>query len=87
MMLVELVALASDPTRDQPLRTRGTGVGDCPMTQGSTDMPVDSSLIRSVSYGTDATLTMRFHNGAVYQYFTVPRTVLDAFLAASSKGA
>jgi len=57
------------------------------MTQGSTDIPVDSSLIRSVSYGTDATLTVHFHSGAVYRYFTVPRTILDAFLAASSKGA
>jgi len=57
------------------------------MTRDATDIPVDSSLIRSVSYGTDATLTVRFHSGAVYRYFTVPRTIVDALLAASSKGA
>ncbi len=57
------------------------------MLRPSTAIPVDSSLIRSVTYGTDATLTVRFHSGAVYRYFTVPRTILDAFLAASSKGA
>ncbi len=50
-------------------------------------MTVDSSLIRRVSYGTDATLTVHFHSGAVYRYFTVPRTILEAFLGASSKGA
>jgi hypothetical protein len=57
------------------------------MPRAATDIPVDSSLIRSVTYGTDATLTVRFHSGAVYRYFTVPRTTLDAFLAATSKGA
>ena len=56
------------------------------MPQGSADIPVDSSLIRTVTYGTDATLTVRFHSGAVYRYFTVPRTILHAFLAAPSKG-
>jgi hypothetical protein len=61
--------------------------GDRHMARGSTDIQVDSSLIRSVAYGNDATLTVRFHNGAVYRYFTVPRAVLNAFLAASSKGA
>jgi hypothetical protein len=49
-------------------------------------IPVDSSLIRSVTYGTDATLTVRFHSGAVYRYFTVPRSILEAFLTAPSKG-
>ena len=57
------------------------------MPHGSTDIAVDSSLIRSVTYTTDATLTVRFHSGAVYRYFTVPRTILDAFLTATSKGA
>ena len=56
------------------------------MTRGATAIPVDSSLIRSVTYGTDATLTVRFHSGAVYRYFTVPRSILEAFLAAQSKG-
>jgi len=57
------------------------------MPRASPDIPVDSSLIRSVTYGADAALTVRFHSGAVYRYFTVPRTTLDAFLAATSKGA
>ena len=57
------------------------------MTRVSTDVAVDSSLIRSVSYGTDATLTVYLHSGAVYRYFMVPRTILEALLAASSKGA
>ena len=37
--------------------------------------------------GTDATLTVHLHQGAVYRYFTVPRTVVEALLAAASKGA
>jgi hypothetical protein len=57
------------------------------MTQAAREIPVTSSLIRSVTYGTDATLTLRFHSGAVYRYFTVPRTTIEAFLAATSKGA
>ena len=56
------------------------------MSRPSTAVPVDSSLIRSVTYGADATLTVRLHSGAVYRYFTVPRTTLEAFLAATSKG-
>jgi hypothetical protein len=56
------------------------------MTRGATGIPVDSSLIRTVTYGTDATLTVRFHSGAVYRYFTVPRSIFEAFLAAPSKG-
>jgi len=54
--------------------------------RSSTDVVVESSLIRSVTYGSDATLTILFHSGAVYRYFTVPRTILEAFLAATSKG-
>lgn len=57
------------------------------MTSGSTEISVDSSVIRSVTYETDATLTVRLHNGAVYRYFTVPRTILEGLLAATSKGA
>lgn len=56
------------------------------MPRTSTDIPVHSSLIRSVTYGADATLTVHFHSGAVYRYFTVPRRTLEAFLAATSKG-
>ena len=57
------------------------------MTRGATTRSIDSSLIRSVTYGTDATLTVHLHGGAVYRYFTVPRTVFEALLAAASKGA
>lgn len=57
------------------------------MTRDETTISVDSSLIQTVTYGTDATLTVRFHSGTVYRYFTVPRGILEAFLAASSKGA
>ena len=57
------------------------------MSRGATRIPVDSSLIRSVTYGDDATLTVRFHDDAVYRYFTVPHRILEAFLAAPSKGA
>ena len=56
------------------------------MPRDSTDIPVDSSLIRTVTYGADATLTVHFHSGAVYRYFTVPRRTFEAFLAAASKG-
>lgn len=57
------------------------------MTRGATTRAIDSSLIRSVTYGAEATLTVRLHQGAVYRYFTVPRTVFEALLAAPSKGA
>jgi hypothetical protein len=57
------------------------------MPRRATAIPVDSSLIRSVTYGADATLIVRFHSGAVYRYFTVPRSTFDAFLGAASKGA
>jgi hypothetical protein len=57
------------------------------MRHGSTTIPVDSSWIRSVTYASDATLTVRFRSGAVYRYFTVPRSILDGFLTAPSKGA
>ena len=86
MMLVELRALTSDPTRGQPLRTCRTCGDDRYMPGRSNDILVDSSLIRSVTYGTDATLTVRFHGGTVYRYFTVPRSVLEQFLTATSKG-
>lgn len=53
----------------------------------STTIPVDSAWIASVTYAADATLTVRFRRGTVYRYFTVPRAILDGFLAAPSKGA
>lgn len=57
------------------------------MTRGAITRSIDSSLICSVTYGADATLTVRLHRGAVYRYFTVPRTVFEELLAATSKGA
>ena len=56
------------------------------MIRSETTQSIDSSVIRSVTYGADATLTVRLHRGVVYRYFTVPRTVFDALLAAASKG-
>ena len=56
------------------------------MTRGAITRSIDSSVIRSVTYRADATLTVHFRSGAVYRYFTVPRTTLEAFLAATSKG-
>ena len=53
----------------------------------STTRPVDSSWIASVTYASDATLVVRFRNGTVYRYFTVPRAILEGFLMAPSKGA
>lgn len=50
-------------------------------------IPVDSSWIASVTYASDATLTVRFRRGTVYRYFTVPRAIVQGFLAAPSKGA
>ena len=57
------------------------------MPHDSTTIPVDSSWIRSVTYASDATLTVRFCRGTVYRYFTVPRAILEGFLTAPSKGA
>lgn len=53
----------------------------------STTIPVDSSWIRTVTYASDATLTVCLHSGAVYRCFTVPRSILEGFLVAPSKGA
>jgi hypothetical protein len=56
------------------------------MRHGST-IHVDSSWIRSVTYASDATLTVRLRRGTVYRYFTVPRSIFEGFLTAPSKGA
>jgi hypothetical protein len=53
----------------------------------STTIPIDSSWIGSVTYASDATLTVRFRRGTVYRYFTVPRSIVEGFLTAASKGA
>ena len=57
------------------------------MSRASTTVPVDSSWIASVTYASDATLTVRLRTGTVYRYFTVPRAIVEGFLAAPSKGA
>lgn len=57
------------------------------MPHDSTPIPVDSSWIGSVTYTSDATLTVRFRRGTVYRYFTVPRSILEGFLTAPSNGA
>ena len=43
--------------------------------------------IGTVTYASDATLTVRFRRGTVYRHFTVPRAILEGFLMAPSKGA
>ena len=58
-----------------------------PRRPASTTVPVDSSWIGSVTYASDATLTVRFRRGTVYRYFTVPRGIFEAFRTAPSKGA
>jgi hypothetical protein len=57
------------------------------MTPRANTREVESSVIRSVTHGADATLTVRLHRGPVYRYFTVPRTVFEDLLVAASKGA
>ena len=57
------------------------------MPHDSRTIPVDSSWIGSVTYASDATLTVRFRRGPVYRYFTVPRSIFEGFLTAPSKGA
>ena len=47
---------------------------------------VESSVLASVAYGRDQTLQLEFRSGALYRYFSVPRTVFRALLSAESKG-
>jgi hypothetical protein len=53
----------------------------------SITIPVDSAWIGSVTYASDATLTVRFRRGTVYRYVTVPRAIFEEFRTAPSKGA
>jgi KTSC domain len=48
---------------------------------------LESSLLASASYSINATLELKFRNGATYRYFAVPRSVFDALIDAESKGA
>jgi len=48
---------------------------------------VSSSNIVSVGYDAPSeTLEVEFMSGSVYQYYNVPQSIYDAFLAASSAG-
>ena len=48
---------------------------------------VVSSLLSSMAYSIEATLDLEFRSGAIYRYFAVPRAVVQALIAADSKGA
>ena len=50
-------------------------------------MAVASSLLSSMAYSTEATLDLHFRSGAIYRYFAVPHAVVQALIAAESKGA
>jgi hypothetical protein len=53
----------------------------------ATPTTVVSSVFVSVTYTPDGTLDLVFHRGARYRYFAVPPRLVDALLAAPSKGA
>jgi KTSC domain-containing protein len=46
-----------------------------------------SSVLARLTYVPDATLDLVFQSGAIYRYFAVPPAVVDALIAAESKGA
>jgi hypothetical protein len=49
--------------------------------------PVSSSNIVSVGYDAPSeTLEIEFMSGSVYQYYNVPQSIYDAFIAAPSAG-
>lgn len=49
--------------------------------------PLDSTSLKSITYdSTTAILEVEFHNRWVYEYYDVPREVVDGLLAAESKG-
>ena len=50
--------------------------------------PVTSSSLRSVGYDARSqTLEIEFHHTGVYQYYDVPKAVLEEMLAQNSLGA
>jgi hypothetical protein len=49
-------------------------------------IPVQSSLLASISYSVHATLDLEFCSGALYRYFAVPRAIAEGLIAAESKG-
>ncbi len=50
-------------------------------------IPLESSLLASAAYSSDATLDLEFRTGSIYRYFAVPPEIFEALLAAQSKGA
>jgi hypothetical protein len=48
---------------------------------------VESSVLASVAYSSDAPLDLEFRSGAIYRYFAVPQAVLEGLVAAESNGA
>ena len=48
-------------------------------------IPVASSNLSAVGYE-GSTLYIRFHSGAVYEYYDVPSSVYNGLMSASSKG-
>jgi hypothetical protein len=57
------------------------------MTLPAERIPLQSSLVASIAYLSDATLEVEFCRGTVYRYFEVPRSVFDGLLRADSAGA
>ena len=50
-------------------------------------MPVESSTVVSAGYdASTSTLELEFTSGTFYDYFAVPRSTFERFLAAESKG-
>jgi hypothetical protein len=50
-------------------------------------VPVDSTLLASISYEPDAALLyLEFRDGAAYRYFNVPVDIYNGLLGANSKG-
>lgn len=48
---------------------------------------VSSSNLKSVGYDENSlTLEIEFHSGSVYQYYSVPLSVYNSLMNASSKG-
>ena len=50
-------------------------------------IPLQSSLLSNVAYASsESILQLEFRDGAVYQFFDVPKEIYNRLLAAESKG-
>ena len=57
------------------------------LTEVAAPVPVDSTLLASVSYDVAGSiLQLQFRDGAIYRYFAVPAAIRNGLLAADSKG-